>query len=128
MERWGLGYESLKEINSRIIMLRTSNQGGTGPLATHPGFGHQLVALSGFCYYTGWPEGELAALSTAYTDSVTPRFAICASIAALIDRAKTGRCREHQQRPRGQHRALANTRSISVGNFWACRKGSLTNG
>jgi len=91
MERWGLGYESLKAINSKIIMLRTSNQGGTGPLAKHPGFGHHLVALSGFCCYTGWPEGEPAALSTAYTDSVTPRFAVCALIAALIYRAKTNK-------------------------------------
>jgi len=91
MEKWGLGYESLKEIKPDIIMLRTSNQGATGPMAKQPGFGYHLVALAGFCYYTGWPDREPAALSTAYTDSITPRFAACALTAALIYRAKTGK-------------------------------------
>jgi benzylsuccinate CoA-transferase BbsF subunit len=91
MEKWGLGYDNLKELKPDIIMLRTSNQGATGPMAKHPGFGYHLVALGGFCYYTGWPDREPAALSTAYTDSITPRFAASALTAALIFRKKTGK-------------------------------------
>jgi crotonobetainyl-CoA:carnitine CoA-transferase CaiB-like acyl-CoA transferase len=91
MERWGLGYEDLKKIKPDIIMLRSSNQGSTGPLAKQPGYGHHLVALGGFCYYSGWPDREPLALSTAYTDCITPRFAAAALITALIYRRKTGK-------------------------------------
>ncbi|HJZ68172.1 MAG TPA: CoA transferase, partial [Blastocatellia bacterium] len=42
IERLGLGYETLREHNSDLIMLSTSNMGQTGPHAAHPGFGSQL--------------------------------------------------------------------------------------
>ncbi len=91
MEKRGLGYEDLKKIKPDIIMVRLSSQGQTGPVARHPGLGFHLVALTGFCYYTGWPDREPAALSTPYTDCVIPRFAAAALIAALVYRRKTGK-------------------------------------
>jgi len=38
MEKWGLGYEDLKKVKPDIIMVRTTNQGLTGPHNTHPGW------------------------------------------------------------------------------------------
>lgn len=43
MERWGLGYEDIKRIKPDIIMLRTSNQGQTGPVAGQPGLGPHFL-------------------------------------------------------------------------------------
>ena len=91
MEKWGLGYEDLKKIKPSIVMLRTSNQGATGPHAQHPGFGHQLVALCGFSEYTGWPDRAPVALGMAYTDPITPRYSVAALIAALDYRDRTGK-------------------------------------
>lgn len=91
MEKWGLGYEDLKKIKPNIVMLRTSNQGATGPHSQHPGFGHQLVALCGFSEYTGWPDRPPVALGMAYTDPITPRYSVAALIAALDYRDRTGK-------------------------------------
>ncbi|MFC1871765.1 CaiB/BaiF CoA transferase family protein [Chloroflexota bacterium] len=91
MERWGLGYEELKKIKPDIIMLRTSNQGQTGPQAKQPGLGPHLVGLSGLSYYTGWPDREPIGFGMAYTDMIAPRFAISALIAALDYRRRTGK-------------------------------------
>ncbi|MDY7034201.1 MAG: CoA transferase [Thermodesulfobacteriota bacterium] len=91
MEKWGLGYEEVKKIKPDIIMLRTSNQGQTGPHATHPGFGIQLVGLVGFPQITGWPDREPSPMPVAYTDLIAPRFGAAALIAALDYREKTGK-------------------------------------
>ena len=37
MDKWGLGYEDLKKVNPGLIMVRTTNQGLTGPHRSHPG-------------------------------------------------------------------------------------------
>ena len=93
MEKWGLGYEDLKKIKPDIIMLRTSNLGQTGPLARRPGFGHNLVALTGFSHITGWPDGPPQAMGVAYSDVVAPRFGVAALCAALAERRRTGKGR-----------------------------------
>ena len=91
MERQGLGYQEIREIKPDIIMLRTSNQGQTGSHARQPGFGQHLVGLSGFSYYSGWPDRDPLGFGMAYTDVITPRFTVAALIAALDYRCRTGR-------------------------------------
>lgn len=91
MERHELGYEEIRKINPHIIMLRTSNQGQTGSQAKQPGFGQHLVGLSGFSYYSGWPDGDPLGFGMAYTDVITPRFAVAALMAALDYRRRTGK-------------------------------------
>jgi len=53
LERWGLSPERLHEANPRLIILRTSGYGQTGPYATKPGFGTLAEAFSGLSYITG---------------------------------------------------------------------------
>jgi len=91
MEKWGLGYDDLREIKPDIIMLRTSNQGQTGPRARQPGLGPHLVGLSGLSYYSGWPDREPIGFGLAYTDMITPRFAAASLMAALEYRRRTGK-------------------------------------
>ena len=63
MEKWGLGYQHLKQINEGIIVASGSSWGREGPLANSPGFDHVGQALSGIMYEQGeGPGGEPHAL------------------------------------------------------------------
>ena len=90
MAKWGFGYESLREINPRIISLSSSLYGADGPWAAHPGYGAQGQALAGIQSMTGWPDRDPAMPKGAYSDSVSPRYGMAALAAALIHREKTG--------------------------------------
>jgi benzylsuccinate CoA-transferase BbsF subunit len=91
MEKWGLGYEDVKKVNPAVIMVRTTNQGLTGPHNTQPGWGWQMVGLGGICNLTGWPDREPLSFGMPYMDVIAPRFGAAALIAALIHKRKTGR-------------------------------------
>jgi crotonobetainyl-CoA:carnitine CoA-transferase CaiB-like acyl-CoA transferase len=91
MEKWGLGYEELKQLKSDIIMVRQSGFGTYGPYVHQPAFGMILAAIAGLPNFIGWPNGlPLPVGISAYTDSIGPRFASAALIAALDHRDKTG--------------------------------------
>jgi benzylsuccinate CoA-transferase BbsF subunit len=90
MRRMGLGYDELRKVKPDIIMLSSCMQGQTGPFASHPGWGFQLSALSGFCHITGWPDRPSPELGV-YTDFVAPHFNVCAMVAALLYRRRTGK-------------------------------------
>ena len=90
MQRWGLGYEALREGNPGLVMLSTSLMGQTGPFAAFAGFGNIGAAMAGFQQLVGWP-GELPIGPYGpYTDYVGPRFGIVALLAALDHRRRTG--------------------------------------
>ncbi|HEX8732241.1 MAG TPA: CoA transferase, partial [Ktedonobacterales bacterium] len=57
LERWGLGYEVLRAINPRLILLRVTGFGQSGPYAPRPGFGTLAESLTGFAGLTGQPDG-----------------------------------------------------------------------
>ena len=56
MEKWGLGYEELKKINPRIIMVRVSGWGQDGPNKNKPGFASVAEAVGGLRFVTGYPD------------------------------------------------------------------------
>jgi benzylsuccinate CoA-transferase BbsF subunit len=91
MERWGLGYEAVKEIKPDIIMVRMSQLGQTGPLSHLPGTGNQLVSLSGFTYLTGYPDRDPSNLYGGFTDTGSARLTAVALLAALCYRKRTGK-------------------------------------
>ena len=86
----GLDYEALTQINPGIIMISSSNQGQTGPFASHPGLGIHLLGLGAFNSCLGWPEQEAITLTVAYTDYLTPPLAVATIVAALDRRRRTG--------------------------------------
>lgn len=57
LERWGIGYETLREINPRLILLRVTGFGQCGPYSSRPGFGTLAESLTGFAHLTGQPDG-----------------------------------------------------------------------
>jgi crotonobetainyl-CoA:carnitine CoA-transferase CaiB-like acyl-CoA transferase len=88
--RLGLGYDALKEINPRLIMLSTSNLGQTGPHAHHAGFGSQLSSLAGFTHLTGYADGPPQILYGPYIDYIAVAYGAVAVLAALDHRDRTG--------------------------------------
>jgi crotonobetainyl-CoA:carnitine CoA-transferase CaiB-like acyl-CoA transferase len=56
LERWGLGWDVLSAINPRLVMVRITGFGQTGPNSPRPGFGTLAEAYSGFAYINGTPE------------------------------------------------------------------------
>lgn len=92
MDKWGLGYEELKKIKSDIIMVRQNGFGVEGPYKNLAAFGMILAAIAGIPNYIGWPDGGPLPVGVgAYTDSISPRLASAALIAALDYRARTGK-------------------------------------
>jgi len=86
MERWGLGYEDLRAINPRLIMVRTTGFGQTGPYKDRPGFGTLAESMSGFAHITGDPAGPPTLPSLALADSVCALFGAFATMFALYHR------------------------------------------
>jgi benzylsuccinate CoA-transferase BbsF subunit len=91
MEKWRLGYETLKTVRPDIIYLAMPMQGEWGPHATFSGFGATLIALSGLHELCGDPDRPPVGTGTNYPDHVpNPMHAATAVLAALLHRRRTG--------------------------------------
>jgi len=91
-EKWGMDYEKLRKINPEVIMIRSSNQGLTGPPRRgYRGFGNQLNGMAGFVNLCGFPDEEPVCFMMAYTDYFTPHFTVAAIAGALEYRRRTGK-------------------------------------
>jgi len=88
--RLGFDYAQLARENPRLIYLSTSLLGQDGPHAKLAGFGNLGAALSGIWELVGWPDRAPSGPFAAYTDYIAPRFSLCALLAALEHRRRTG--------------------------------------
>ncbi len=90
MEKWGLGYEDLKEINPRIIMIRVSGYGQTGPEAKKAGYGSIGEAMGGMRYLAGDPSLPPSRIGLSIGDSLAATYACLGALMALRHRDQTG--------------------------------------
>ncbi len=86
----GLDYQQLSGLRPDLIMLSTCLFGQTGPLRRCAGFGSTGAAIIGFGHLAGWPDRPPRGPWGAYTDYVSPRYALCTLLAALDHRRRTG--------------------------------------
>jgi formyl-CoA transferase len=91
MEKWGCGYEDLAKINPRLIMIRVSGFGQTGPYAKQAGFGAIGEAMGGLRYVCGDPSTPPSRMGISIGDSLAATFASVGALSALHYREKTGR-------------------------------------
>lgn len=90
MQRIGLSYEDVREINPNVIMCSMSMEGQTGPHAGFRGFGLTLQATAGVTGVTGWPDRPPVGTGVAYTDWVATHVGIIGILAALDHRRCSG--------------------------------------
>jgi formyl-CoA transferase len=91
LERWGCGYEQLSQANPRLIMIRVSGYGQTGPYAPRAGFGAVGEAMGGLRYVVGDPSAPPSRMGISIGDSLAATFACLGGLAALHYRELTGR-------------------------------------
>jgi formyl-CoA transferase len=91
LERWGLGYDDLREINPRLVLARVTGFGQTGPYAKRPGFGTLAEAMSGFAAITGEPDGPPTLPPFGLADGIAALTTAFAVMTALRAREETGR-------------------------------------
>jgi formyl-CoA transferase len=91
LEKWGVGWSELSAINPRLIMIRVSGFGQTGPRAQDPGFGAIGEAMGGLRYVVGDPATPPSRMGISIGDSLAATFACVGALAALHHRARTGR-------------------------------------
>ncbi|MCY3635683.1 MAG: CoA transferase [bacterium] len=89
-DRLGFGYNHVRALNPAAVMLSSCMRGQTGPEARHTGFGLHGACLGGFTAITGWPDQPPHPPWGAYTDFISPRYALSALGAALHHRHHTG--------------------------------------
>jgi len=90
-ERWGLGYDALAAINPRLVFVRVSGYGQTGPYAKRGGYGTVAEAFTGLPSFTGFPDGPPTLSSSfAMADSVAATFAAMAAMFAVYERDQGG--------------------------------------
>ncbi len=91
MERWNLGYDALSKINPRLVMIRVSGYGQTGPYASRAGFGAVGEALGGLRYVVGDPSTPPSRMGISIGDTLAAMFAALGGVMAIHARERTGR-------------------------------------
>jgi crotonobetainyl-CoA:carnitine CoA-transferase CaiB-like acyl-CoA transferase len=85
-ERWGLGFDELKKLNPKLIMVRVSGFGQTGPYAKRGGYGTIAEAFSGIPSFTGFPDKPPTLPGFPLADSVAATFSAMATMMAIYNR------------------------------------------
>ena len=91
LTKYGLDYASLAEVHPRLIYCSISGSGQTGPYAHRAGYDYIIQGMSGLMSLTGEPDGEPLRAGVAITDLFTGVYSATAILAALHQRATTGR-------------------------------------
>jgi len=91
LERWGLGFDRLRETNPGLVLVRVTGFGQTGPYAPRAGYGSIGEAMGGVRHVIGDPAGPPARAGISLGDSLAAVFAALGALAAVHDRRRTGR-------------------------------------
>lgn len=86
LERLGLGWEQLHAWNPRLVLVRISGWGQTGPASGRPGFGTLVEAASGFAAMNGEPDGAPIVPAFPLADMSSALYAVNATMFALYHR------------------------------------------
>jgi len=90
LEKWGLGWEELHALNPRLVMLRISGYGQTGPYRDRPGFGVIGEAMGGLRYLTGEPGRVPVRCGVSIGDTLAALHGVIGVLTALRHRDATG--------------------------------------
>lgn len=91
MERWGLGYDDLAALNPRLIMVRISGFGQTGPYAERAGFASVCEAIGGLRHIAGYPDRAPVRVGLSLGDTLAGLHGAMGALLALQARHVTGK-------------------------------------
>ena len=90
MEKWGLGWDALSVLNPRLIMVRLSGFGQTGPYRDRAGFGAIGESMGGLRYVTGFPDRPPVRVGVSIGDSIAALHGVIGALMALHHRNVNG--------------------------------------
>ncbi len=91
LEGWGLGWEELKKHNPKLVMVRISAYGQTGPYSPRPGFGRIANAFGGISFLAGYPDRPpVTPGSATLPDYLSGMYGAMGALVALRAREHTG--------------------------------------
>lgn len=91
LEKWGLDYATLSALNPKLIMVRLSGFGQTGPYKDRVGFGAIGESMGGMRYITGYPDRAPVRVGISIGDSLAAMYGAMGALMALHHRHATGR-------------------------------------
>ncbi len=91
MEKWGLGPDVLHALNPRLIIVRVSGYGQSGPYSGRAGFGGIGEAMGGWRHIVGDPDRPPSRMGVSIGDSLAATYGCMGALAALHARERTGR-------------------------------------
>jgi len=91
LERWNLSYEALSKINPRLIMVRVTGFGQSGPYSKRAGYGAIGEAMGGLRYVVGDPSTPPSRMGISIGDELAAVYATMGALMALHARERTGR-------------------------------------
>ncbi|MDW7674360.1 MAG: CaiB/BaiF CoA-transferase family protein [Bacillota bacterium] len=83
IEKWGIGYEVMKAVNPKVILVRISGYGQTGPYREKAGFGTPATAFSGYTYLQGFPDRAPVSPPVSLSDYVAGLFGVIGGLSSL---------------------------------------------
>ena len=90
LETWGLGWDELHALNPRLVMLRVSGYGQTGPYRDRPGFGVVAEAMGGLRHLSGEPGRTPVRVGVSIGDSLSALHGVIGILLALRHRDQNG--------------------------------------
>ena len=85
LEKWGMSPEELHKINPKLIIVRVSGFGQTGPSANRPGFASIGEAMGGIRFINGFPNTPPPRFGISLGDTLTAMFAVEGFLMALFE-------------------------------------------
>ena len=90
LEGWGLDPHDLLAANPRLVVLRVSGYGQTGPYRDRPGFGVVAEAMGGLRHLTGEPDRVPVRVGVSLGDTLAALHGVLGVLLALLERVRSG--------------------------------------
>jgi formyl-CoA transferase len=83
LEGWGLGWEDLSKVNPKLVMVRISGYGQSGPYKDRPGFAAIAEAMGGLRHVTGYPDRPPVRAGVSLGDSLAGIYGVIGALMAM---------------------------------------------
>ena len=83
LEKWNLGWEALSRENPKLVLVRISGYGQSGPYSERPGFAAIAEGMAGFRYVTGFPDRPPVRPNLSIGDTIASLHAVIGALIAL---------------------------------------------